>query len=530
MRSFRLPALTVCVLITWVSVVLGQDKPAAETPDRVAYKQAVLQKDARARIEALRKFLAAYPKSGRAHLAKELILKTLVQNWPQGLAEIRDQVKRMTTGVDPDDKLDALDTVADILVTNGASQKDLTEIAARVETAALKSFDEKRLFAQQKRQSAGAKMPVADATLRHYVDEVHADLLTTMGRIEVARGNTAKGQLLLEQAHKTDAENSQAAAELGELALQAGRKTDALDLLVSAQLSGKPTLEQRQHLEELFKTLHPGEAGGLDAWLDQAYRGKYPENIHVEPYKTTDHSKTVLAELFTGAGCSPCAAADVALDAAMERFGKRDLVVLMYHEHIPEPDPMANPVTLKRLLFYGAMGTPTLEVDGESLTGGGSRSDAPSFYARVQPKIEAELKSAPGASLTVSASRSGSVVTVHARAESAKPLRLQIALAEKQLRYSGENGIRFHPMVVRAMADGFALNEPVETTFDVSQISADLKSYLDDYEITNDRFGPIHFSEKKYSIDPANLAVVAFVQDMETKRVLQATYLEPDAK
>ena len=118
-----------------------------------------------------------------------------------------------------------------------------------------------------------------------------------------------------------------------------------------------------------------------------------------------------------------------------------------------------------------------------------------------------------------------------------KTMRLEIVLVEKQVRYSGESGIRFHPMVVRAMAgaagDGFAVDptgaKVYDATFDVSQISADLKSYLDSYEQENDRFGPIQFSEKKYLLDIENVAIVAFVQDSDSKRVLQAAYVEPDA-
>ena len=87
-------------------------------------------------------------------------------------------------------------------------------------------------------------------------------------------------------------------------------------------------------------------------------------------------------------------------------------------------------------------------------------------------------------------------------------------------------------MVVRSVANsdenGFSIDpakpDTVEYSFDVSQISADLKTYLDNYEQHNDRFGQITFIEKKYEIDPADLSVVAFVQDVKTKHVLQAAY------
>jgi hypothetical protein len=116
-------------------------------------------------------------------------------------------------------------------------------------------------------------------------------------------------------------------------------------------------------------------------------------------------------------------------------------------------------------------------------------------------------------------------------------LRLQIALAEDQVAYSGENGERFHPMVVRSMAldgksdQGFALKPAkggtFEYTFDVARAVADAKAHLEDYE-TNTRKGEYSFRQKKHEIT-GGLVVVAFVQDEATKKILQSVYLKPAA-
>ena len=530
-----------CGLLVFFAVACfasAQNKPAAQAPDREAYKQAVLRKDARERVDALRKFLKDFPKSSRADAANELILKTLAQNWPDQTGEIRDQVRLMLRNVHGDDKIDKFDTVADILVTHGV----LLETAEKLERQALNQFHEKRYLAKLKREYVEAKVPVSERELQRVSDETRADLFTTMGRIYVARGNAQMGENFLQQAYKLDPANSAAPAALGEIALHAGRDADALELLMSAQLNGALAPEQRQDLQNVYQKIHAGSGDGLEAWLDQMYRRKFPEAIHVDPYPAPAASgKTVLAELFTGADCGPCAGFDVAMDAAMERYPKRDMAVLMYHEHIPQPDPLTNPSTVQRLSFYDVRGTPTLAIDGETITGGGKREAAPGIYQRFSPKIEADLKASPEMSLTLSASRQGDRITAQVRVEppahAAKTLRLEIVLAEKQVRYSGESGIRFHPMVVRAMAgmegDGYAIDssgtKTYDASFDVSQISAGLKSYLDSFEAANDRFGPVHFSEKKYLIDIGNVAVIAFVQDSETKRVLQAAYMEPDA-
>jgi hypothetical protein len=109
---------------------------------------------------------------------------------------------------------------------------------------------------------------------------------------------------------------------------------------------------------------------------------------------------------------------------------------------------------------------------------------------------------------------------------------LRFALVENHLRYGGENGIRFHPMVVRAIS-GPTLVPPghsatAEETFDVAAIAGGLKAYLDGYEARNDRFGPITFVEKKDGIDPDGLTVVAFLQRGHDQRVLQTAILRLD--
>jgi hypothetical protein len=110
---------------------------------------------------------------------------------------------------------------------------------------------------------------------------------------------------------------------------------------------------------------------------------------------------------------------------------------------------------------------------------------------------------------------------------------LRFVLVEDELRYSGENLVRIHPMVVRSLSHPLALNPAttttIEYTFNLEKITAALRAYLDDYEVNGD-YGPITFKEKKYQIDSKNLSVVAFVQDEISKRVLQAAYFKVKVK
>ena len=58
---------------------------------------------------------------------------------------------------------------------------------------------------------------------------------------------------------------------------------------------------------------------GLRATLDERYERSAPR-LHVSPWVPAKSrtGRTVVAELFTGAGCPPCVAADIAFEAALE--------------------------------------------------------------------------------------------------------------------------------------------------------------------------------------------------------------------
>jgi hypothetical protein len=234
--------------------------------------------------------------------------------------------------------------------------------------------------------------------------------------------------------------------------------------------------------------------------------------------------------------------AGLAFDAAQERYTRKDFIALNYHVHIPQPDPMVNPAAITRRQFYGVNSSPSYFFDGDADGGGGSAENAKSiFESKVGPTIEKHLAEKPGARIKLRASSSGSTVKVKVDVSrvtsTSDKLRLQIALAEDSVTYSGENGERFHPMVVRSMAldpksdQGFALKPgkggTFAYTFDVAKAVADAKAHLENFE-TVERKGEYTFRQKKHEITSA-LVVVAFVQDEATKKVLQATYLKPQA-
>ena len=76
--------------------------------------------------------------------------------------------------------------------------------------------------------------------------------------------------------------------------------------------------------------------------------------------------RVALVELFTGAQCPPCVAADIAFDAMAQTYKPTDVVLLQYHLHIPGPDPLTNQDSENRARFYGIRSTPTVVINGKT--------------------------------------------------------------------------------------------------------------------------------------------------------------------
>jgi tetratricopeptide (TPR) repeat protein len=362
----------------------------------------------------------------------------------------------------------------------------------------------------------------------------------TLGRIYLKEGKTKEAKKLLTEALANQPELTTARLGLAELAEKSGDYKKAFDYYSSAAVRSALKKADRQHMEDAYRKTHNGSVAGLEELLDEKYR-KLDTGLRLEHYKATSArtGRAALAELFTGSGCGPCVAADLGFDAMLERYDRQELVVLVYHLHVPLPDPMTNPVTVARGKYYAVPGTPTFVVDGDKLpTGGGSREMTKGFYDRVDPKIEKELEVPAAAELKLTGTEEGDQVKAKVTVDNIKngspDLMMEIALAEEEVRYTGENGIRFHPMVVRSLAgkdgSGFAVAPQgpttVEWTFDLKALSDDLKKYLDSYEQQGHRGDSFTFIEKKSQVGPNNLSLVAFVQDVKTKKVLQTVYLK----
>ena len=125
-------------------------------------------------------------------------------------------------------------------------------------------------------------------------------------------------------------------------------------------------------------------------------------------------------ELFTGAQCPPCVAADVGFDALLKTYKPVDFIGLQYHLHIPGPDPLTNSDSMARQKYYGSevRGTPSTFFNGRSEAGGGGpMGNSQGKYAEYREIIDKSLESPKGAKIDLSATRAGDQIKIVASAE-----------------------------------------------------------------------------------------------------------------
>jgi hypothetical protein len=273
--------------------------------------------------------------------------------------------------------------------------------------------------------------------------------------------------------------------------------------------------------------------------LDREYLTKVP------PFKgeafagrKTKSQRVVTMELFTGAQCPPCVAADVAFDVLQKTYKPSELVLIQYHMHIPGPDPMTNPSSEARWDYYRKTfpnqirGTPSTLFNGKpDAAGGGGMAQAEGKYKQYQSIIDPLLETEAGAKITGSAVKEGDKLDIKVEViDVSKPgdeLRLRLILVEETIRYVGGNKLRFHHQVVRDLPggpDGFALKDKSSkhaASVDLAELRKTLTRYLDDYG-ANKR--PFPSSDRP--LDFRNLRVIALVQDDATREILQAAQLE----
>jgi protein-disulfide isomerase len=273
----------------------------------------------------------------------------------------------------------------------------------------------------------------------------------------------------------------------------------------------------------------------LETELDREYLATVP------PFKPTPFAgrkeksdRAVVMELFTGAQCPPCVAADVAFDALEKSYKASEVVLIQYHLHIPGPDPMTNAATEARAKYYGANSTPTVLFNGKNVSaldanvrGGGNMAMAQERYGQYSQIINKLVEEQAGAAVKLDTRRQGDVITLHADVskvpDPGADKKLRFLLVEETIRFVGSNKLRFHHMVVRAMPagpDGIALTRADSqhtATVNLADLRQELTKYLDDYAANKSPF-----PQPGRPMDFKGLKAIALVQDDKTKEILQA--------
>lgn len=241
-------------------------------------------------------------------------------------------------------------------------------------------------------------------------------------------------------------------------------------------------------------------------------------------------NQTVLVELFTGSGCPPCVAADVATGVVSHKFPADRVFVLRYHQHIPMPDNMVSPASESRFDYYAGQGTPTTMVNGKNVSGGGSVLQSRAVYELLAEAIQPLLSEEAEAEIALSAevvdeTQVAITASVTAQQSLADSYRLRLAIAEDEILEPAPNGILLHEMVVRAMPggpSGIAAKDgqlAFQGQVDLAVIRNEILDYLDKFERGRD------FEFNRKPLEMRKLHVVAWVQDDSTKEVLQARWI-----
>lgn len=525
--------------------------PRPRLPEQLAYDGAMAMKDPFDKIEALQRIRTGFPKSAFLSMVDNSLLDLLVNNCPDKLTEVGEVFDRVVKNVpaasNAETRLILLQRPITLLVDK---KLHLDKAQAAVESA-LASIDPIAFFQTELDRATRLKQPEPSASaLLSRLKGSRGRGVELLGRVYAAKGDP-RAEATLKEALAANPSSSPVALLLAGLEAKRGDESAALDHYLQAALGARLKAEDDRAMRELFTKLR-GAGADLEYYLDGVYHTMLPNPV--TPVKWTASpartSRLVLVEAFTGSACGPCVSESLAFQALLERYPEAEVASIAYHVHIPGPDPMTTSGSAGRKIYYEVKGVPTVNVDGAlAKLGGGGRENTASVYADYIKAIDKALETPPGAKLSVAAELRGDKIDVKAMVSdidpSAKALTLHVVLAERKLRFSGENGIRFHEMVVRSMAgkDGAGIPVALNTsdpssklteshTFDIGAIRTDITDSLSaeiakrrKTESTAATATPREYLAEGKAMTDLNrreLVVVAFLQDGQ-KRVLQAT-------
>lgn len=238
---------------------------------------------------------------------------------------------------------------------------------------------------------------------------------------------------------------------------------------------------------------------------------------------TQSVQRVALIEELTSSTCPPCASLNSTFDPLLESLGVNqdgnNIAAVKYQMNWPSPgtDPSYNPDGLTRRTYYGTTGIPEVWLDGKPMTQG--TADEINGAAAIPAFVDIDLNvTRTGMDVSVDA-------TVTSYATWSGTYKLHIAAVEEMYAYPGSTTTQdeFHFAMRKMMPNGSGNSLTSMTSGGTQTVS---KSYT--FEETPG-VNPTQNSYKLWeSLD--DVIIVAFVQNNDTKEVLQAAFVNvPDA-
>jgi hypothetical protein len=352
-------------------------------------------------------------------------------------------------------------------------------------------------------------MPFYPDEARERFRGIEASSWSLLARIYIQQGRNPEARQALQKSLAA-ARTAEAASAFADLAFKEGDLHSAIDALGTAILTGKAGRAAIERFQASYRDAVGPRFPDPETWLDRRYRAEFRNPIPVQPFTGAAANRAVLLELFTGAGCEPCTSVDLATDALLQRYARDQLVVMAHHMHAP----LVTPAAEQRARYYGVGGAPMVVMDGVPIEPGeGLASVTQPVFNALDTEVMKRIIAPAEARIRLRAAWAGPALEVQADIDGVKDpgpkLRLRIFLVETEVSYSGESGVRLHPMVVRSQANaernGFAIAG--SSLHAAWTFAADARNQAS-------RGKP---------------AVVALVQDEATRRILQSAFLPVEA-
>jgi hypothetical protein len=522
---------------------LDPQKAVVQGPAAKDYLTILAMKGDKEREKALTDFVAKHPKEPVAYNASLRLLNLMVKTGAKE-ADARAEAERIAKLADPygpEMKLHAL-----ALVTRQLSgSKKLTALTADFARQAEKMLPSSAPFNQRLAVLQMLATALDKAGKKAESKEVYGQIATAarQGEQKLAKDASYDQRLnvlkplatALEKAGQT-AQSKEAYGRIAKAAADAEKKlgADAKDAQRVPYLKMRALALRKAGDEKEAKDV-AAKADKIETGLDQEFlKNAIPFKPETYEGRKAKSDRVVVLELFTGAQCPPCVAADVAFDALLKTYKPSDVVLLQYHLHIPGPDPLTNKDTEARSQFYGGdvRGTPTLFINGKlGPASGGYKQHSQDRYDNLRKALDKQLEEKSQGKLKLTANRQGDKIEITANYNDLKTtgddVRLRLVLVEDVVRFAGRNGQRLHHHVVRTMpggTEGFAVKDKSGKQTAVADLK-DLTEALDDY------LSGQQFSENDRPLDLKHLKVVALIQDNKTKEIVQAAQVDiPEPK